>query len=120
MVVYKSAKESRKVLRELFWVTTTLTGHHATDIFRRYRAWESEASLYVSIDVLINTTGIRHSAFEVHTATRARGLLVKAACALQHMAFIEEETSSLLDPSVLEDLVESLFLQRGKKAQLVC
>ena len=61
----------------------------------------------VSIDVLVNNTGIRHSALEGHPARQARGLLVIVAYALQNLAFIEEEKSSLLDPSVFEDLVES-------------
>ena len=75
-------------------------------------------TLYVSIDVLVNNTGVRYSALEGHTPMHARGLLVVVACALQHMAFLEEESPSAPDPAVLEDFVESFFFSEVKKRNL--
>jgi hypothetical protein len=51
-----------------------------------YKAWETEASLFVNIDVLDNHTIIRHAALEGHTAVATRGLLVLVACAIHIIA----------------------------------
>ncbi len=62
------------------------------DTLPRYKAWEAEASLFVTIDVLDNHTGIRSAALEGHTAVAARGLLVLVTGALHHLAHTAEET----------------------------
>ena len=84
--VYQPAIQPGKWPAELFWVTTTLTDHPVDDTLLRYKAWKTEASLFVSIDVLDNHTGVRHAALEGHTAVAARGLVVMVACALHHVA----------------------------------
>ena len=80
----------------------------------RYKTWETETSLFVSVDVLDNHTGVRHVALEGHTATVARGLLVLVACALHHLAQNDEDSWSTPDPTVLEDLVESFSFSETK------
>ena len=49
---------------------------------------------------------------------QSRGLLVVVSCALQHLAFLEEESPSAPNPSVLEDLVESFSFGEVKKRSL--
>ena len=88
------------------------------DNFPRYKAWETEASLFVSIDVLDHHTGVRHSALEGHTAVAARGLLVIVACALHQLAHISDDEGSTLDPATLEDLVESFSFSETKKKSM--
>jgi hypothetical protein len=83
---YQPATQPGKRASELFWVTTTLTDHPVDDTLPRYKAWGTEASFFVTIDVLDNHNGIRHAALEGHTAVVARGLLVLVACALHHIA----------------------------------
>jgi hypothetical protein len=87
------------------------------DSLPRYKAWEGEASLTVTINVLDHHTGVRHPALEAHTAVAARALLVVTACALQHLAQSEEDLGDL-DPGVLEDLVESFSFSEVKKRSL--
>jgi len=84
--VYQPVTKPGKRPAELLWVTTTLTDHPVDDTLPRYKAGETEASLFVSIDVLDNHTGVRHAALEGHTAVAARGLVVMVACALHHVA----------------------------------
>jgi len=87
------------------------------DTLSRYKAWETEASLFITIDVLDSHTRIRHAALEGHTAAAARGLLVFVACAIHRITHTSEETESTLDPTTLEDLVESFsFTEIGKKS----
>ena len=83
--VYQLAVQPGKWPAELFWVTATLPDHPVDDNLPRYKAWETKASLFVSIDVLDHHTGVRHSALEGYTAVEARGLLVIAAYALHHL-----------------------------------
>jgi hypothetical protein len=66
--VYQPAVQPGKQPAELCWVTTTLTNHPVDDNLPRYKAWETKASLFFSIDVLEHHTGVRHSALEGHTA----------------------------------------------------
>ena len=103
---------------ELFWVTTTLTNHPVDDNLPRYKAWETEAALYVSIDVLDHHLVIRHLALEGHTALTARGLLVIVAYALHHLAYIADEEESTQDPVIPDDLVESFSFSETKKKSL--
>jgi hypothetical protein len=118
--VYQPAKDPGKCPQEFFRVTTTLKDHHAAESSPKYiKAWETEAPMYVSIDVFINNTRIYHSVLEGHTARHARGLLVIVACGLQHLAFLEKETPSAHDPSVLEGPVESFFFNEVKKCSLI-
>jgi hypothetical protein len=116
--VYKPAVQPGKRPVELFWVTTTLTDHPVDDNLPRYKTWETEASLYVSIDVLDHHTGIRYSALKGHTAVAARGLLVIVACALHHLAHTIDDEGSTLNPATLEDLVESFSFTETKKKSL--
>jgi hypothetical protein len=86
------------------------------DTLPRYKAWETEASLFVTIDVLRDHTGTRHASLEGHTAVAARGLLILVTCAIHYLAHIAEETESTLDPTTLEDLVKSFsFIETRKK-----
>ena len=58
------------------------------DTLPRYKVWETEASLFVIIDVLNNHTGIRHATLEGHIAVASRGLIVLKACAIHNLALI--------------------------------
>ena len=102
--IYQPAIKSSKRATELYWVTSTLTQHLVDDTLPRYKAWETESSLFVSIDVLDNHTRIRYAALEGHTAVAARGLLVIVTGAIHHLAHTAEDTKSALDPTTLEDL----------------
>ena len=88
------------------------------DNLPRYKTWEAEASLYVSIEFLDHHIGIRHSVLEGHTAVAARDLIVIVACALHHMAHTTDEEESTLDPATLDDLVESFSFSETKKKSL--
>ena len=65
-------------------------GHHlftsepTEETTPRYSDWEACASLYLAVDILTHHDGIRHSGFEGHTSTTARGPLVLIASTLQH------------------------------------
>ncbi len=56
--VYQLAPQPGIRATELFWVTTTLSTHPVDDTLPRYKAWEMEASLIVTIDVLDNLTWV--------------------------------------------------------------
>jgi len=118
--VYQPAVQPGKRPAELLWVTTTLTNHPVDDSLPRYKAWETEASLYVSIDVLDHHTGIRHSTLEGHTAVAARGLLLIVACSLHHLAHVADEEESTLDPPSWKTLSKASpsSRQRRKASQL--
>ena len=116
--IYHPATQPGKRATELLWVTNTLTNHPMDDTLPRYKAWETEASLFVSIDVLDNHTGILHAALEGHTAVALRELLVLVSCALYHLALTTEDTESTLDPTTLEDLVESCSSTETRKKSL--
>ena len=58
--VYQPAVQPGEQQVELSWVTTTLTDHPVDGNLSRYKAWETEASLFVSIDVLDHHTGVQH------------------------------------------------------------
>jgi len=88
------------------------------DAFRIYKVWAAEATLYVTIDVLLVNTGARHSALEGHTAANAQDLLVLVACALQRLAFLSEEEEIPLDPTVLGDPIESFSFSKISKRSL--
>ncbi len=88
------------------------------DNLPRYKAWEAEASLFVTMDVLDNHTGVRYVALEGHTAVATRKLLDLVAGALHHLAHIAEDTEPTLDPTTLEDLVESSSFSEIKKRSL--
>jgi len=107
-----------KRVAELLWVTTTLTDHPMDDTLPRYKAWETEASLFVTIDVLDNHPEIRHAAMEGHTAAAARGLLVLVACAIHHIAHTTKEMESTMDPTTLEDLMKSFFFNEIRNKSL--
>ena len=62
------------------------------DTLPRYKVWEAEASLFVTIDVLDNHTGVRYAALEGLTIVAARGQLVIVAGALHHLAHTAEDT----------------------------
>jgi len=88
------------------------------DTLPRYKAWETEAYLFVSIDVFENHTGIRQAALEGHTAVAARGPLVLVACALHHLAQTYADSGSTMDLTVMEDLAESFSFSETKKKSL--
>ena len=48
----------------------------------------------------------------------ARGLLVLVTCALHNLAHSTEDAGSTLDPTTLENLVESFSLSENKKKSL--
>ncbi len=52
--IYQPAPQPGKRPTELSWVTTTLADHPVDDTLPRYKQWEAEASLIVTIDVLDN------------------------------------------------------------------
>ena len=89
------------------------------DTLPRYKAWETEASLFVTIDVLDNHTCIRHAALEGHTAVAVSGLLVIVTCAVHILADTAEDRESTLDPTTLEGLVESFSFSEIRKKSLV-
>ncbi len=116
--VYLPVPHTGEKAAELMWVTTTLTTPSEDDNIPRCKAWDTEASLVVTIDVLDNITRVRHPALEAHTALAARGLLSVVACAIQHPAHTFGDEESALDPRVLEDLVESFSFSDIKKRSL--
>ncbi len=63
-------------------VTTCLTTEPSEDLVQTYSDWEACASLYVTVDILTNTDGIRHSGFEGQPSSTTRGLLVLIAWGL--------------------------------------
>ena len=99
-------------------VTSTLSQHLADDTPPRYKSWEIEASLFVSIDVLDNHTGIRYAALEGRAAVAARGLLVIVTGAIHHLAHTAEDAESALDPTTLEDLTKRFSFNEIKKKSL--
>ena len=103
---------------ELLWVKTTFTWHPKDDTFPKYKAWETEASMYVSIDGILNQLGVRHSALEGHIVSTARGLLVFSSCAIQYLAHTAVDGQSPIDPITLDDLVESFSFGEIKKRNL--
>jgi hypothetical protein len=78
----------------------------------------AEATIYVSIDVLLVNTGARHSALEGRTVVTARALLVLVACAFQSLALLSEEVEIPLDHFTLEDLIESFSFSEISKRSL--
>jgi len=117
--IYQPATQPGKRATELLWDTATLlTDHPMDDTLPRYKAWETETSLFVTMDVIDNHTGIRHAALEGHTAEATRELLVLVTCAIHHLAYTAEETESTLDPTTLENLVESFSFSETRKKSL--
>jgi hypothetical protein len=116
--IYQPAVQSGKRATELFWVTSTLTQHPVDDTLSRYKAQETEASLFVSIDVLDNHILIRYAALEGHTAVATRGLLVVVTGAIHHLAHIAEDAGFILDPTTLEDLTESFSFSEIKNKSM--
>ncbi len=71
--------------KELRWVATCLTSDPTEDTTPKYSDWESCASLYVAVDILIHhDDGIRHLGLEGQSATTARGLLVLIITCMLH------------------------------------
>jgi len=90
------------------WVTSCLTLDPTEEPTPKYSDWEACASLYVAVVILThNDDGIRHSGFESHTSTTARGLLVLIACKLQQ--FLQNPpTDHAVDIEALSKTVPSL------------
>ena len=68
--------------REKRWVTTCFTTEPSEVSVQTYLDWETCASLYVSVNILINTEVIRYSGFKGQPSSTANGLLVRIACGL--------------------------------------
>ncbi len=79
---FRPKPQQGKQANELRWVTTCLTSEPTEDSAPKYANWEACASLFVVIDILTHTDGIRHSGFEGEPEVTAMGLLVLVACAL--------------------------------------
>jgi hypothetical protein len=82
------------------------------DTFPRYKERATEATLFISINVLKVYAVARHSALEGHTTVTARALPVLVAFVLQRLAILAKEAKTPLDPTVLEDLIESFSFNK--------
>ncbi len=80
---FRLALFAGKKPKEMRWVTTCLTSEPTEETTPKYSDREACASLYVAVYIITRHDGIRHSGFEGHTSTAARGLLVLIACKLQ-------------------------------------
>ena len=52
------APQPSKRAQEVQWATTTITSAPTDDAFPQYKGWTADSTLYVSIDVLHNGTGL--------------------------------------------------------------
>jgi hypothetical protein len=95
-------------VKELSWVTTSLTSEPTKNSAPKYTDGEACASLFLAIDILTHNDGIRYSGFEGQAVETARGLLVLVVCALRYLLKMEA-TYPNLDPATLEDLTDKFF-----------
>jgi len=80
----------------------------------KYADWEACVPLFVAIDILTHNDKIRHSGIEGESLETAIGLLVLVVYALQYLHKSGTKDPNI-DPSTVEDLVESFSFNEIQK-----
>ena len=111
---YRSVQHHDKNIRELRRVTTCLVSDPTEDSAPRYSDLEACSFLFVAIDILTLSDGIRHYEFEGHTVETAKSLLFLVACVLKFL-YMSRTNEPKVDPSTIEDHTESFFFSDTRK-----
>jgi len=111
---FRPSPTGGKKPREFRWITTCLTSDPTEDTSPRIADWEASASLFVAVDILTHTDGIRHSGLEGQSSSTARSLLVLVACRLQQL-LRHPPPNPDLDMGTLAELAESFSFSEIRK-----